>query len=120
MHYNIMDLPDPACEPDSFTSIMLGIDWIVDIEIQVFCMNFLAELKALRAELIQPYFIPLLSGTLPEREATKKERKEEYTDRIFESSISTCTYIAEKQNYNKTVLTQTNKFGNRKRYKRRD
>ena len=69
-----MDLPDPAYEPDSFASIMLGIDWIVDIEIQVFCMNFLAELKALRAELIQPYFIPLLSGTLPEREATKKER----------------------------------------------
>ena len=46
-----MDLPDPAREPDSFASIMLGID---DIEIQVFCINFLAELKALRAELIQP------------------------------------------------------------------
>ena len=49
-----MDLPDPAREPDSFASIMLGIDWIDDIEIQVFCINFLAELKALRAELIQP------------------------------------------------------------------
>ena len=48
------DLPDPAREPDSFASIMLGIDWIDDIEIQVFCINFLAELKALRAELIQP------------------------------------------------------------------
>ena len=46
-----MELPDPAREPDSFASIMLGID---DIEIQVFCINFLAELKALRAELIQP------------------------------------------------------------------
>ena len=51
-----MDLPDPAREPDSFASIMhmLGIDWIDDIEIQVFCINFLAELKAFRAELIQP------------------------------------------------------------------
>ena len=49
-----MDLPDPAHEPDSFASIMLGIDWIEDIEIQAFCINFLAELKAFRAELIQP------------------------------------------------------------------
>ena len=49
-----MDLPDPTREPDSFASIMLGIDWIDDIEIQVFCISFLAELKALRAELIQP------------------------------------------------------------------
>ena len=30
-----MDLPDPAHEPDSFASIMLGIDWIEDIQIQV-------------------------------------------------------------------------------------
>ena len=30
---------------------------------------------------------------------------EEYTDRIFESSMRTCTCIAEKKNYNKTVLT---------------
>ena len=64
-----MDLPDPAREPDSFACIMLGIDWIDDIEIQVFCINFLAELKAFRAELVH---IPLLSGTLPEWEATKK------------------------------------------------
>ena len=31
----------------------LGINWIEDIEIQAFCINFLAELKAFRAELIQ-------------------------------------------------------------------
>ena len=49
-----MDLPHPAREPDSFACIMLGIDWIDDIEIQVFCINFLAELKAFRAELTQP------------------------------------------------------------------
>ena len=46
-----MNFPDPAREPDT---IMLGIDWIDGIEIQVFCINFLAELKAFRAELIQP------------------------------------------------------------------
>jgi len=33
-------------------NVMLGIDWIEDIEVQAFCINFLAELKALRAELI--------------------------------------------------------------------
>ena len=50
-----MDLPDPAREPDSFECIMLlGIDWIDDTEVQVFCINYLAELKAFRAELIQP------------------------------------------------------------------
>ena len=49
-----MDLPNPACESDSFECIMLGIDWIDDIEVQVFCINFLAELKAFRAKLIQP------------------------------------------------------------------
>ena len=48
-----MDLPDLAREPDSVSiSITLGIDWIDDIEIQVFCINFLAELKAFRAELM--------------------------------------------------------------------
>ena len=31
---------------------LLGIDWIEDIEVQAFCINFLVELKALRAELI--------------------------------------------------------------------
>ena len=50
-----MDLLDPAREPDSFECIMLlGIDWIDDIEVQVFCIDYLAELKAFRAELIQP------------------------------------------------------------------
>ena len=48
-----MDLPDPAREPDSFASIMLRIDWIEDNEIQVFCINFQAELKAFRAKLIR-------------------------------------------------------------------
>ena len=48
-----IDLPDPARDPDSFASIMLGIDWIEDIEIKAFCIKFLAELKAFRAELIQ-------------------------------------------------------------------
>ena len=46
-----MDLPDPTREPDR--GIMLGIDWSDDIEVQVFCIKFLAELKAFRAKLIQ-------------------------------------------------------------------
>ena len=48
-----INLPDPASEPDIFASIILRINWIDDIEIQVFCINFLAELKAFRAKLIQ-------------------------------------------------------------------
>ena len=67
-----MDLPDPAHEADNLASIMLGIDWI-DIKFQVFCITFLAELKAFGAVLIHRNPISLLSGTLPEREATKKE-----------------------------------------------
>ena len=50
-----MNLPDHVHEPDSSASIMLGMDWIEDIEIQAFCINFLAELKAFRAELIHSY-----------------------------------------------------------------
>ena len=51
-----VDLPDPACEVDNFASIMLGIDcqWIDDIDIKLFCINFLAELKAFRAKIIRP------------------------------------------------------------------
>ena len=48
---------DPAREPDSFACIYHagpGIDWIDDIKVQVFCIKFLAELKAFRAEFIQP------------------------------------------------------------------
>ena len=55
--------------------IMLGIDWIDDIEVQVFCIN--DQLISRPSELNSPIrnHIPLFSGTLPEREATKKERK---------------------------------------------
>ena len=48
-----LELPDPARDPDLFAHIILGIDWIEDIQVQVFCINLLAELKAFRAELIQ-------------------------------------------------------------------
>ena len=47
-----MDLPNPERDPALFANVMLGIDWIEDIEVQAFCINFRAELKALRAELI--------------------------------------------------------------------
>jgi len=49
-------LPDPARDPALFANVMLGIDWIEDIffsikvyaiEVQAFCINFLAQLKVL-------------------------------------------------------------------------
>ena len=50
--YTDMNLPDPARDQALFANVMLGIDWIEDIEVQAFCINFLAALKELRAELI--------------------------------------------------------------------
>ena len=47
------ELPDPARDPDLFAYVMLGIDWVEDIQLQVFCVNFLTELKAFRADLIR-------------------------------------------------------------------
>ena len=47
-----LELPDPAHDPDLFAHVMLGIDWIKDIQVQVFRVNFLADLKAFTAELI--------------------------------------------------------------------
>lgn len=38
-----LDLPDPTHDPDLLACIMLKIDWIEDIKVQVFCINFLAE-----------------------------------------------------------------------------
>ena len=57
--------------------IMLGIDWIDDIEVQVFCIN--DQLISRPSELNSPNrnHIPLFSGTLPEREATKNKKKDE-------------------------------------------
>ena len=62
------ELPNPAHDPDLFAHVRLGIDWVEN--------NFLAELKAFRADLIQKLVTtPQLSGTLPEREARKKEKR---------------------------------------------
>ena len=47
------ELPDPVRDPDLFAHVMLGIDWVEDIKLQVFCVNFRAELKAFRANLIR-------------------------------------------------------------------
>ena len=48
------ELPDPTRDPDFFAH-MFGIDRIENIQVQVFCVNFLAELKAyaFRAELFR-------------------------------------------------------------------
>ena len=33
------ELPDPARDPDVFAHVMLGIDWVEDIQLQVFCCH---------------------------------------------------------------------------------
>ena len=72
-----IDLPDPAREPDSFAStcIMLGIDWIDDIEIQSILHQVSSRSQGLQTQTHPTIttFQLLYSGTLPEREATKKE-----------------------------------------------
>ena len=55
-----MDLPNPARDPALFANVMLGIDWIEDIEVQAFGINFLVELKALRTELIAQHNHPMV------------------------------------------------------------
>ena len=47
------ELPEPARDSDLFAHVMLGINWVEDFKLQMFCVNFLAELKAFRANLIR-------------------------------------------------------------------
>ena len=61
-----MDLPDPTCEPDRLACIMLGIDWIYDIEVQVYILHQLSKLRpSCRAQLIQRT-VTTSHDTLPE------------------------------------------------------
>ena len=63
-----LELPNPARDLDLFTHIMLGIDWIEDIQVQVFCINFQSRTHS------KVVTSPLLSCTPSEREAiTKKD-----------------------------------------------
>ena len=40
-----LNLPDPVHNPLAFTEIMLGVDWIDDLEPQAFFMQFITDLK---------------------------------------------------------------------------
>ena len=63
-----MDLPDPAHDPPMFANFIFGIDWIKHIDAQVLCINFLAELKTFRAELITQVQPPHGSAVLSQIE----------------------------------------------------
>ena len=43
---------DPARDPMLSVNEVLGIDWIEDVDIQIFFINFLSQLKVYRAKLI--------------------------------------------------------------------
>ena len=45
-------LPDPARDPHRFFSVMTGVDWINDIDIQLFCIDFLDSLRSRRNSLL--------------------------------------------------------------------
>ena len=47
-----LNLPDPAHDPIAFTEIILGIDWIDDLEAQAFLIQFITDLKQKRSELL--------------------------------------------------------------------
>ena len=36
-----LNLPDPACDPSAFTEIIIGVDWIDDLEAQTFFVKFI-------------------------------------------------------------------------------
>ena len=47
-----LNLPDPAHDPIAFTEIMLGVDWIDDLEAQAFLIQFITDLKQKKSELL--------------------------------------------------------------------
>ena len=47
-----LNLPDPVHNPIAFTEITLGIDWIDDLEVQAFLIQFINDLKQKRSELL--------------------------------------------------------------------
>ena len=46
------NLPDSVHDPIVFTKIILGVDWIDDLEAQVFFIQFITHLKQKRSELL--------------------------------------------------------------------
>ena len=47
-----LNLPDLARDPSAFTEIILGVDWIDDLEAQMFFIKFISDLKQKRSELL--------------------------------------------------------------------
>ena len=45
-------LPDPEHDPSAFTEIILGIDWIDDLESQAFFIHYITDLKQKRSEIL--------------------------------------------------------------------
>ena len=47
-----LSLPDPARDPSAFMEIILGVDWIDDLEAQAFFIKFITDLKQKISELL--------------------------------------------------------------------
>ena len=52
LSHALLNLPDPAHDPIAFTEIMLGTDWIDDLEVQAFLIQFITDLKQKRSKLL--------------------------------------------------------------------
>ena len=52
IYYLWLNLPDPEHDPSAFTQIILGIDWIDDLEVQVFFIHYITDLKQKRSEIL--------------------------------------------------------------------
>ena len=85
-----LSLPDPPHDPLAFTEIMLGVDWIDDLEAQA----FITDLKQKRSKLLinQPLTLHL-SGVLSYQGGNKETRLETRQDKDSEAGI-TCTSLA--------------------------
>ena len=47
-----LNLPDPEHDPSAFTKIILGIDWIDNLEAQAFFIHYITNLKQKRSEIL--------------------------------------------------------------------
>ena len=45
-------IPDPSVDPDSFIDVMTGVEWIPDKATQIFIIDFIAQLRNCRNELL--------------------------------------------------------------------
>ena len=45
-------IPDPSVDPDGFTDVMTGVEWIPDKATQIFIIDFIAQLRNCRNELL--------------------------------------------------------------------